>query len=139
MKVKFLSEWVSLRTKLADAQSERSDLAEKYGDACKQRDEWRDKYEQLRKPSEKLIEEHAALKREIDDVRSKLRNQTEAELALVSVKILLACVNGERPKDEEVARQLGLQNQLSQMNLAQSNARFGYPSLGIFGGIGGGL
>jgi hypothetical protein len=96
----------------------------------------------LRQQSLAWPAERKRLADEIEAVRTKLREQTEADILLVSMRIQHRILSGEKPTkdDPDVMRQQMLSNQLDQMrNMSNVCGQSGiYSPLGAFlGSLGG--
>lgn len=73
---------------------------------------------------------------EIDALKTKLREQNDADLMLVSGKIICAVLRGEKPKDEDVFRHSALMKQRASMGLGspygyQTNSGIGQALFGL--------
>lgn len=96
---------------------------------------------ELTKRNSKLWESYnshdAALQKartELSEVKGKLREQTDADLLLVSARIIQATLRGEKPNSEDVVRQ----QQLSalQQSLRPYDYYSGQANMGMLGGLG---
>lgn len=90
---------------------------------------------ELTQNNEKLLENNSALdtavqkqRSEIAEIKTKLRDQTDADLVLVSARIIMSTLNGNKPDHSDIAMQQLL---VSQQQQAYGNA---YPR--GYGGIG---
>lgn len=97
---------------------EPEDLRPRLEEAERERDSLRERAAQFAAEHQSRLAEIYRLKSELLSTREKLREQTDADLLLVSAKIIAATLRGDKPEPADVTyqRQLIAQQQNLQMN-----------------------
>lgn len=75
------------------------------------------------------------LRAELEAAKVKLREQTSADLMLVSARIIMDTLKGQKPNPQDIALQRNLLAQQQMLGMAQSASPYGYGSGGLFGAI----
>jgi len=117
------------RAELAAAQSEVESLSAE----C---DRLRYAIERLESAQTKHYETERKLREQLRETTGKVREQTDADLLLISERLREKIVAGEKPTSAEVAEQqrlIGQRNSLQQQQMALSNTGYGYSTLGALG------
>src|SRR5260221_14586052 len=77
-----------------------------------------------------------ALRTELEITKSKLREQTSADLMLVSARIIMDTLKGNKPNPQDIALQQNLYAQQQALGMAQSLAGgYGSGTQSLFGAI----
>jgi chromosome segregation ATPase len=103
----------------------------KVDELLKERDKFASENASLRSQLSKVNTEIGELRSELASTKTKLREQNDADLMLVSVRIIAATLKDQKPEKSDVAAQQDLLNQQRSLWVAQGNP---YNQLGFAGG-----